>query len=159
MHWLVRLDWLHAFYGSSNIFRISRRRVIKTGWFVRTTEAATMRYVARHTSIPVPKVYDAWTLPDGRGGAISMEWIEGAETLERRWPSMSNKQKLKVVVQLRGYVDELRSLSQPPDQEGWIGPLDSSPCWDARLKGQPCGPFPSERAFNQFRLSLLDQFK
>ncbi|KIJ64528.1 hypothetical protein HYDPIDRAFT_111857 [Hydnomerulius pinastri MD-312] len=118
-----------------------------------------MRYITRNTSIPVPKVYDAWSLPDDRGGAILMEWIDGAETLERRWPSMSPEQKMKVAVQVRGYVDELRSLTQPPHQQGCIGPLDGSPCWDERLKSQLCGPFPSERAFNQFRLSLLDRFK
>lgn len=145
-------------YGSDCIFRIGQNTVLKTGKHIRLTEAATMRFIAENTSIPVPQVFDAWTLKGG-GASILMEWIEGADTLERRWPSMSKEQKIRVAHQLRVYVDELRTLAQPQKIQGRIGPLDGAPCWDERLKSQPCGPFPSERDFNQFRLNLLDGFR
>jgi hypothetical protein len=140
--------------GSYHIFRIGRRTVMKSGRHVRLTEASTMRYIATHTSIPVPKVLDAWALSNG-GASILMEWVEGADTLEHRWPLMSDVQKKSVFLQLKGFVDELRALDQPSEKQGWIGPLDGAPLWDDRVKSQPCGPFPSERSFNQFRLSLL----
>src|ERR1700722_7531568 len=149
--------WVYPMYGSHYIFRIGRQTVLKTGKRVRLTEAVTLRFIAENTKVPVPKVFDAWTLRDG-GAAILMEWIEDATPLESQWPSMSKEQKLKVAQQLRACADELRTLPQPPDRNGWIGPLDGAPCWDERLKSQLCGPFPSEQAFNQFRLSLLDRF-
>jgi aminoglycoside phosphotransferase len=143
--------------GSYHIFRIWKRTVMKSGRHVRLTEATTMRYIAAHTSIPVPKVLDAWALSNG-GASILMEWVEGADTLEHRWPLMSDAQKKRVFLQLKGFVDELRALDQPSEKQGWIGPLDGAPLWDDRVKSQPCGPFPSERSFNEFRLSLLDCF-
>ena len=155
---LKRLSrWVYPTYGSHHTFRIGRRTLIKTGKRVRLAEAHTLQFIAANTSIPVPKVIDAWTLKDG-GAAILMEWIEDATTLESHWPLMTDDQKLKVARQLRACVDELRMLQQPSDRIGWIGPLDGSPCWDERLRSQLCGPFPSESTFNEFRLSLLDCF-
>jgi hypothetical protein len=152
LKYLSRL--VYPTYGSHCVFCIGKRTLVKTGKRVRLVEADTLRFIAENTSIPVPKVFDSWTLLDG-GAAILMEWIEDATPLELHWPTMTEKQKLKVAHQLRAYVD---ALPQPPNEIGCIGPLNGAPCWDERLKSRLCGPFLSERAFNEFRLGLLDRF-
>ena len=43
---------------------ISRRRIIKTGHRVCLREAAIMKFVAEHTSIPVPEVYCSFMYKD-----------------------------------------------------------------------------------------------
>lgn len=131
---------------------------MKTAPWIRVAEAISMEFVARHTTVPVPKVYGAWKLDNG-DGVILMQWLGGTDTLASRWTTMTSEEKLKVSKQIRGYVDQLRALPQPAESLGRIGPLDGSPCYDERLKGQQCGPFDSEKAFNQFRLSLLDRFR
>ena len=61
-----------------------------------------MQYIATHTSIPVPKNLDARALNDGSASNL-MECIEGADTLEHRWPSISNAQKKGIFLQLKGF--------------------------------------------------------
>lgn len=43
-----------------HIYRINPTTIVKTGDGVRMTEAASMRFVGENTSIPVPKVFDAF---------------------------------------------------------------------------------------------------
>lgn len=61
-----------------------------------------MQYIGTHTSIPVPKILDARALNDG-SASILMECIEGADTLEHRWPSISNAQKKGIFLQLKEF--------------------------------------------------------
>jgi len=42
------------------VFKIHATAVVKTGDCVRLAEAETMRCVCEHTTIPVPKVYNAY---------------------------------------------------------------------------------------------------
>lgn len=143
--------------GSPCVFRVGRKTVLKIGTAVRTTEATTMLYVAQNTRVPVPTVVDSWVL-EGRGAAILMEWVDSAGTLESLWPSLSQAARTRIAGQVRGYVDELRKLEQPLEQAGYIGPIDRAELWDSRVKMSPCGPFPSEEAFNDFRLKPLRRF-
>lgn len=63
------------------VWRISRHRVIKTSMVSGPNELSAMRYVADHTAVPVPKVYNIYQ--NGRGEfCIIMEFIEGIQ-LER----------------------------------------------------------------------------
>jgi hypothetical protein len=70
-----------------------------------------------------PTVYDAWHEPDGTA-YILMEWIgnPGVRRLEDYWQSLTELQKENIASQLRGYLNQLRSLPQPSDKRGWIGP-------------------------------------
>jgi aminoglycoside phosphotransferase (APT) family kinase protein len=131
--------------------------VLKSGTRIRMTEAHTLRLVKKHTTIPVPEVLDAWPL-DGGGAAILMEWINDADTLRNRWPSLTAEQKLNIAQQIRGYVDQLRALPQAEDRRGRIESVDGSACYDARLQDKPCGPFPSEHDFNDFLVSRVACF-
>ncbi|EPQ59656.1 kinase-like protein, partial [Gloeophyllum trabeum ATCC 11539] len=121
-------------------------------------EADTMRFIASNTSIPVPTVFRHWSVSP-RDDAILMEWLDDTYTLQDRWTFLTEEDKLKIARQIRASVDQLRGLRQPDTIQGMICPIDpSQKVYDERVKGQPCGPFESERAFNEYRLSLLDHF-
>jgi len=56
-----------ALYTTAKFFKykgpyipISKHKILKTGYSVHLTEAATMEYVAQYTSIPIPKVYSSF---------------------------------------------------------------------------------------------------
>jgi hypothetical protein len=92
---------------------IGNKLCIKYGSLRNLPEASTMRFMAQNTSIPVPKVYCAFT----RKGRtyIAMGRING-EMLGRRWVERSDESKAKILRQLEGMVDEMRNIPLPPRQ-------------------------------------------
>ncbi|KAF8065004.1 kinase-like domain-containing protein [Lyophyllum atratum] len=135
-----------------NVFRLTKTTVVKRGppWQL-DLEAQATRYVALHTSIPVPAVYDFWTGDDGQGYLV-LEYKDG-EVLQRRWRHLSVDQKMSVIHTLARYVEELRALPQPHSQ-GWIGSVSGGAVFDFDIAGESaCGPFPDEHAYNDWRLS------
>ncbi|OAL30156.1 hypothetical protein AYO20_08872 [Fonsecaea nubica] len=97
-------------------FRITPNKIVKTGLTVHLTEGATAAFVAQNTSVPVPKIYCCF-LHKNRA-YIVMERIQG-DNLARVW-SMSCKKpgfeqfRRKILDQLKGVIQELRSLQPPP---------------------------------------------
>jgi len=91
---------------------ISKRLMVKTGPFVHLSEAATLRFVASKTSIPVPHVHCAFV--HNNRAFIVMERIEGA-MLGAVWNSLSAADQASIFEQLRTMLRELRSLPAPPD--------------------------------------------
>lgn len=91
-------------------------------------EASTMQFIASNTSIPVPKIYCAFT----RKGKTytAMERING-DILGRGWVKRSSESKAKLLVQLKGKVDEMRMI-RPPAGQG-VANIDGGPIWDCRL--------------------------
>lgn len=104
-----------------------------------------MRYIATHTSIPVPRVLDAVT--DGKLTSITMEFIEG-ERLDKIWNSLPEEQKKNIAAQINDYLFQLRSL-----HGRYIGGMNRNPAIDSRRYGLEGGPFESESQFNEFLLS------
>jgi aminoglycoside phosphotransferase (APT) family kinase protein len=148
-------------YESYALVRISDTLAIKKSSWNSLTEAATLRYIRENTTIPVPTVHDAWQTPGPDGGAyILMGWIGDPDVrrLKDYWKSLTDLQKEKIATQLRGFLHQLRSLPQPAHMQGYIGPPDGSTIFDTRLRSQPCGPFASEAAFNDFLVSRVQQF-
>jgi hypothetical protein len=86
----------------------------------RPTEAEAMRFVAEHTTIPVPRVYDVGD------NHLTMEFIEG-ESLEKSWAKLSPDDQALVVRQLRDYVGQLRAIKSP---DGRICSFDGGPATD-----------------------------
>jgi aminoglycoside phosphotransferase len=118
---------------------------IKFGKSVTLPEANTMRFIARHTSIPVPKVYCAFT---HRGRTyILMERIRG-ETVASRWRLLSNTSKSLIFNQLKQMIQELRS---EPGQTDGVSSISGGPVHDCRLQPSSWGPF---RTITDFHLSL-----
>lgn len=128
----------------SPIYKLNRRTVVKCADGMTTAEADTMRLVRAKTTIPVPEVFDTFTLPNSTCGCILMEYVEG-ERLDKAWGTYSSSQKRGIVTQLRQYMDELRSISGD-----FIGPVNRTPCVD-QFFGEDTssyGPFKTQADFH-----------
>jgi len=90
---------------------ISKNKIIKAGRWIYLTEAATMRYIAQNTSIPVPQVYCSF-VHKGRT-FILMERIDG-EVIPSAWRRLGEEGRKKVWSQLKNMVEEMRSLKPSP---------------------------------------------
>lgn len=130
----------------SSVLFVSDKICIKSGPLKHISEASTMQFIAQRTSIPVPKIYCAFT----RKGRtyIVMERLNG-EMLGRGWEARSTESKAKVLSQLKKLVDEMRSI--PPQQQG-VSNVNGGPVWDCRLPGTSfChGPFKTIQDFHKY---------
>ena len=97
------------------------RLVIKFGPLRHLPEASAMEFIAQHTSIPVPKVYCAFT----RKGwtYIAMEKING-EMVGRGWGDRNADSQAKILAQLKRMVAEMRNVR--PQGQGISG-VDGGP--------------------------------
>jgi thiamine kinase-like enzyme len=93
---------------------ISNHLIVKTGPYVHLAEAATMRFVTDHTSIPVPKVFCSFVHNDRT--YIIMERIQG-EPIPTVWKNISGESREKIFRQLKLAFQELRAL-KPADGTG-----------------------------------------
>ncbi|KAI1176474.1 kinase-like domain-containing protein [Nemania sp. FL0916] len=126
---------------------ISKTKIVKAGWRVHLTEGATMKYIAENTSIPVPEVHCSFV--HNNIAYIVMERIQGEE-LPKAIRNMSQEALESVLAQLRGMVQELRSLTPPPGTgvESCVG----GSLHDCRLpRGNPrFGPFKTIQEFHKW---------
>ena len=99
----------------AGICRITSDAVVKTemNFFDNkiSSEALTLDFVARHTTIPVPRVRRVLPLEYGHV-AIVMDYIPGRQ-LRHVWPTMSLFAKIRVAFILRGYIRQLRAIRHP----------------------------------------------
>lgn len=132
-----------------HVYSLSRHMLVKTGSDVRLAEAATMRFIAENTSIPVPKVLSAFV----RKGAayIVMEKIQGQE-LAKLWYHLSDQTRASLLGQLRDMVEELRAL-RPPSQFA-VGSCTGGSLQDFRQSRAPppvrFGPFKTIQDFHSW---------
>lgn len=118
---------------------------IKTRAGGNSSEAYAMHFVAKHTSIPVPKVYYAF-IHKGRSYTV-MQHIKGGMAASR-WTLRSEESKTRILEQLRGMVAELRSVPPPPGTK--VGSIDGGPFFDCRLPSREYwGPFATVREFHE----------
>ncbi|KAG9942170.1 kinase subdomain-containing protein, partial [Aureobasidium melanogenum] len=124
---------------------ISRKLIIKTGPWVDLTEAATMRFIAENTSIPVPKVHCSF-VHKGRT-YILMERIKG-EMIGKVLGALEEDDQRKVFAQLKRMVDEMRSL--PPPSNTGIQSCTGGSLWDSRIGRckSRFGPFATVQEFH-----------
>jgi aminoglycoside phosphotransferase len=119
---------------------------IKYGDSVTLAEANTLRFIAQHTTIPVPTVHHTFT-HHGKT-YILMERIRG-ETIAKRWRSLSDTSKASIFGQLIRMVKELRSI---PSETTGISNVDGGPIYDSRLPQKSLwGPFDT---IHDFHLAL-----
>ncbi|KAF4999064.1 hypothetical protein FDECE_11623 [Fusarium decemcellulare] len=90
---------------------ILKHLIVKSDGFVDLTEAATMKFVAEKTTIPLPKVWCSF-VRNGRT-YIVMERIQG-DPIAKGWDKRSQESKDKLFAQLKLMIQELRSLQPPP---------------------------------------------
>jgi aminoglycoside phosphotransferase len=118
---------------------------IKFGESVTLQEANTIRFVAKHTTIPVPKVHYAFIHHNTT--YILMERIRG-ETIAKKWHSLSDASKSSIFSQLKQMIQELRSV---PCQNDKVSNVDGGPVHDYRIQPSSWGPFGT---ITDFHLSL-----
>jgi hypothetical protein len=75
---------------------------------------------------PVPRIIDVFKRSNKT--YIVMEFIENAYSLFDVWSDMTDDQKESICAQLKGYINELRSLVAP--NPGRVESIDGSPCFD-----------------------------
>ncbi|EIM82678.1 kinase-like protein [Stereum hirsutum FP-91666 SS1] len=108
------------------------------------SEVAAMQYVARHTTIPVPKVLEVTQseFAGGLGMTLDMEYVDGYEMQyapEKDWPGL--------LEELKGYVRQMRSLEPP--RPGRVESIDGSRMRDVGISSNKAiGPFDSIHAFH-----------
>ncbi|CAJ2508393.1 Uu.00g134190.m01.CDS01 [Anthostomella pinea] len=127
--------------GSSPLSRF----FIKVYPFENLAEAYAMQFVAKHTSIPVPKVYCAFI---HKGATYTvMSRIDG-HMVSGGWHGRSDESKREIHLQLQLMIEELRNIS-PPEGMG-VANVNGGPFCDPRLPSKMFwGPFASVREFHQ----------
>ncbi|TVY92151.1 hypothetical protein LAWI1_G004855 [Lachnellula willkommii] len=119
--------------------------VIKYGAAVQLAEASTLRFLSKTTSVPVPKVYCAFTT--GGVNYIMMEYIKG-KPIGAVWHDTSPTKRSMILKQLKGHFNEMRSIPHP--RAGAICGAPIGPLFDRRIDHRGFGPFANERDFNNF---------
>jgi hypothetical protein len=121
--------------GSVIIGKLSPTMVVKYGTGASVAEAMAMVHVAKHTSIPIPKVYACYRYGPidrdlGDYGSLYdtymfMDFIPG-QSLDKVWDTLDDITKTQITNELKEYLKELRSLQG----DGYIGTLGKGPCSD-----------------------------
>jgi hypothetical protein len=86
--------------------------VVKYGTIVHLQEGENMLFIRKSTSIPVLTVYALFNDHETGMNFIVQKYILG-KTLEGLWRSLETVEKEALVLQLRRYMDELRSIPSP----------------------------------------------
>jgi aminoglycoside phosphotransferase (APT) family kinase protein len=123
--------------------------VVKYGHHVSLTEGEVMLYVAKSTSVRVPKIYALYRDCDEQKNFIVMEKIQG-KTLKEVWPALEPSAKEDITSQLRTAFNQLRRLPSPAH----FCALHGKPLPDAIFEtgeDSDCnrGPFETEGQLNQ----------
>ncbi|KAJ5173382.1 hypothetical protein N7492_005975 [Penicillium capsulatum] len=117
-------------------------------------ELAALKFVAQHTSIPVPKVFNSYH----HGGFlyIEKEVVRGV-SLEAAWQRgyLSQEQKTNITAEIGGYIGQLRKL-EPPRKE-IVASADLDDIMDHRVGCDIFGPFMTHQGFHLYiRANLSD---
>lgn len=136
-----------------SVLMLTDRICVKYGKLVDLTEAATMRFIAQNTSIPVPKVLCAFKHENIT--YIVMERIKG-DMLGKNWVHRSEESKAKLLTQLKNMILEMRKL-QAPEGIG-VASVTGGSLYDCRLPGPSLrfGPFASIQGFHRHLRQGLD---
>ncbi|PYI11270.1 kinase-like protein [Aspergillus sclerotiicarbonarius CBS 121057] len=130
------------------VLMLTDKMCVKYGDRVHLSEASTMRFIAKHTSIPVPKVFCAFT-HSGKT-YIVMERIKG-KMIGIGWVKRPEQSKAKLLSQLAKHITEMRQL-QPPDGMG-VASVDNGLLFDCRVPGPRnsfrLGPFDTVQDFHR----------
>lgn len=112
-----------------------------------------MEFVREKTSVPVPKVLDAYVDAESENVCIVMEYIDG-RPLDEEWDTYDETQKRSVESQLKGYLDQIRQIPGT-----FVGSVDGSNCNDQLFDDTPAlsGPFDSEADFQKSLIAAIKE--
>ncbi|KAM3426680.1 hypothetical protein MY4824_009863 [Beauveria thailandica] len=148
LYWFLSFRCFRRLFPRAGPVRfLSRRLCIKTGPFTSLAEASAMRFVAKHTAIPVPKVYSAF---EHKGKVyIVMERIDGVD-LAYGWYQRTPESRSRILEGLRGMIQQLRQIPAPAGCG--VSNVDGGAIYDGRLPGNGFwGPF---RTIDDFHREL-----
>lgn len=97
---------------SGTVLLISNKTCIKYGRTTTLNEASALKFIAKHTSIPAPRVHCAFI--HKRRTAIVMERMRG-DSVGIGWIQRSEESKAKIIDQLKTMVGKMRRISPPED--------------------------------------------
>ncbi|KAF4993412.1 hypothetical protein FGRMN_6499 [Fusarium graminum] len=100
-------------------------------------------------SVPVPEIY-GWTEEDDQI-FLYIQLLQGA-TLEKRWETLCDDERVSVCGQLRDMISDLRQLKQEPEDQ-FLGHIDRGPYTDIVFTNGTlprAGPFASVREFHNW---------
>ncbi|KAH7405720.1 kinase-like domain-containing protein [Phaeosphaeria sp. MPI-PUGE-AT-0046c] len=150
---LLAIKSLRRFRESTGtVLILSDKLCVKYGTIVRLSEAWTMRYVANHTSIPVPRVYCAFSIRNR--AYIVMDRIHG-DPVGARWVWRPEESKAKILDQLKKMIEDMRCVTLP---EGvGVAHVCGGPLHDPRVPGPSMdfGPFRTTQDFHKPEISKL----
>ncbi|EMT72778.1 hypothetical protein FOC4_g10004260 [Fusarium odoratissimum] len=129
----------------ANVIKIQQRFIMEFGRDVRPIEANNMLYVAKHTTIPVTRVYAIYQRKEDKTTItyILMEYIPGKSLMDL-WSDIDPTRKTSTARTLRTYFDQLRQLKLP----GYFGTIHGGlPNIHLFLQDDITGPLKSEREF------------
>ncbi|CBF69421.1 hypothetical protein AN6463.2 [Aspergillus nidulans FGSC A4] len=144
--WQDRQNDLTGFSIQNTKMKRRNRLCVKYGEYIDLSEASTMRFISKNTSIPVPKIHCAFT---HKGYSyIVMERIKG-DMIGMGWVHRNEESKAKLLTQLKAMVQEMRAI--PPPGGTGVSSVDGGALYDCRLPSPTLrfGPFPSVQAFHR----------
>ena len=149
---LIRIGlWLYGPTGSQRCFRLPFNLYAKTGFNVFVSEANAMRYITKHTTIPIPSVIDVIQLSKSafpKSALIVMTRMAG-EPLWGGLKTMSAKERSLLASDLKNSFDQLRSIPAPSTGPHICGVGGGSfRCF--RISSDHIGPFATEADFYRF---------
>ncbi|KII84734.1 hypothetical protein PLICRDRAFT_94891 [Plicaturopsis crispa FD-325 SS-3] len=109
-------------------------------------EAAAIRYVRRHTTISVPRVWGPFSWFGTR--LIVMTRVRGHALHMLDWQRMSRSTQDSLIAQLHEFVSQLRAINPPPSPA--ICSVLGGPIYDSRIEYHPVGPFADEDEMNWY---------
>lgn len=109
-----------------------KKAILKYGSTVKVAEAECLRFIAQRTSIPVPHVFEFYE--QHGNGYILMTELDG-DPLGAVWSTMSDDYKEKIILQLKGYVQQLQTI-----HGDFYGSLGESPSKDIFFQHLPFKP-------------------
>lgn len=139
---------------AAQVYRLNASTIAKTGDGVNMSEAATLRYVRQHTSIPVPEVFESYIHPETGYPCIIIEYIE-RKTLNEMWSAYSSGEKERVIGQLKRYIRQLRLVEAQQ-----IGMVDRGRVQDQFFEDNDepgiAGPYDGIDAFHKKLIMILE---
>ncbi|RDB23486.1 hypothetical protein Hypma_008957 [Hypsizygus marmoreus] len=143
INWRIRIGIKRFGPWGIGIYRIGQNSMAKL--VPNPAEVLNMKYIAEHTTIPVPHVQDHFSRK-GRCYLI-MDYIH-APSLDFVWHRFSRLEKSCLLAQLHQFLTQLRNLTPP--HPGYVEAAGGLPCYDVRLDRKPFGPFTSVQDFHEW---------
>lgn len=110
------------------------------------SEAAAIEFIRERTSVPVPKIYCAFTYRNKT--YIAMERLKGT-MLADGWLQRSEESRSRILNQLKTMIEEIRSIRSPHGSS--VASVDGGSLNDPRLPGiGTVYPIPTARRFGPF---------